>query len=90
MFFQTVDQGDRKLLIDFVVFRDENEPEVWMNSALDAMGAKAEIDIARTAHHGVILRKFKIQMSYFLTIMQSKTHFMYAMLLKTVKSIILR
>jgi hypothetical protein len=46
MFFQTVDQGDRKLLIDFVVFGDENEPEVRMNSALDSMGAKAKIDIA--------------------------------------------
>ena len=55
MLLQPIDERDRELFINFIVFSDQDKSEIGMNPALDSMRAEAQIDVPRAAHHGVVL-----------------------------------
>ena len=56
MLFEPIDERDRKLVVDVDVFSDEDEPEVWMDSTLHSMRAKAEVHVPHAAHRDVVLK----------------------------------
>jgi hypothetical protein len=46
---QSVDERDGELLVDLGVLRHDDEPEFLMDSALDAMRAEAQVNVALAA-----------------------------------------
>ena len=55
MFLQPVDQRDGEPVEDIIVFRHHDESEVRVDSALDSVGAQAQVHVAVTTHPGVAL-----------------------------------
>jgi hypothetical protein len=52
---ETVDERDGELLVHVFVLGYQNEPEVRVDAALDAMSSKSQVDVSRAAQRHIVL-----------------------------------
>ena len=57
MLLQSVDERYGKVFVDVSVFSHDNETEVFVNAAFDAVSAKAQIQVPLATQHYIILKK---------------------------------